>query len=282
MNIEHLRTFLEITTCGSFQRAAKKLYVTQSTVSARIKSLEEHLNRPLFNRNRNGAELTVAGHHFHRHALTAVQAWNRAKQEITLPKDLRAVINLGIHLNHWDHIAANWLAWVQKQMPNVATHIVSDYSGPLMHLLRDGLLDIVILDIPQQFPGLLIEPLVSENLILVSTTPCCMASNGITDYVFVDWGETFKAQYSLAFPEISMPKLSVGLSMVGLDHILKYGGSGYFLEQTVIPLIKEGRLYRVSNAPTFKRPIYIVYWEPRDSNELIISAVNGLKNITND
>ena len=280
MNIEHLRTFLEIETSGSFQLAAKKLHVTQSTVSARIKSLEEHLNRPLFNRNRNGAKLTVGGRHFHRHALTAVHAWNRAKQEITLPEDLRAVINLGIHLNHWDHIATNWLSWVQKQMPNVANHIVSEYSGPLMHLLRDGLLDIAILDIPQKFPGLLIEPFVSENLILVSTTPCSMASNGIKNYVFVDWGEAFKAQHSVAFPEISMPKLSVGLSMVGLDHILKYGGSGYFLEQTVIPLIKEERLYRVANAPTFKRPIYIVYWEPRDGNELIISAVNGLKNIT--
>lgn len=281
MNIEHLRTFLEIETSGSFQLAAKKLHVTQSTVSARIKSLEEHLNRPLFNRNRNGAKLTVGGRYFHRHALTVVHAWNRAKQEITLPEDLKAVINLGIHLNHWDHIATSWLSWAQKQMPNVATHIVSEYSGPLMHLLRDGLLDIAILDIPQKFPGLLIEPFVSENLILVSTTPCSMASNGIKNYVFVDWGEAFKAQHSVAFPEISMPKLSVGLSMVGLDHILNYGGSGYFLEQTVIPLIKEGRLYRVANAPTFKRPIYIVYWEPRDGNELIISAVNGLKNITN-
>lgn len=281
MNIEHLRTFLEIATSGSFQLAADKLYVTQSTVSARIKSLEEHLNRRLFNRNRNGAELTAGGHHFHRHALTVVRAWNRAKQEITLPEELRAVINLGIHLNHWDHIATNWLSWMQKQMPDIATHIVSEYSRPLMHLLRDGLLDIVILDIPQKFPGIVIEPFVSENLILVSTTPCSMASKGIKDYVFVDWGETFKEQHSVAFPEISMPKLSVGLSMVGLDHILNYGGSGYFLEQTVIPLIKEGRLYRVVNAPTFKRPIYIVYWEPRDSNELIISVVNGLKNITN-
>ena len=63
MNIEHLRAFLEVASTGSFQLAAEKMFITQSTASARIKSLEDRLDRILFIRNPNGAELTRAGHH---------------------------------------------------------------------------------------------------------------------------------------------------------------------------------------------------------------------------
>ena len=63
-----MRTFLEVTTTGSFLLSAEKLHVTQSTISARIKSLENQLNQKLIVRNRNGCSLTTAGRIFQRHA----------------------------------------------------------------------------------------------------------------------------------------------------------------------------------------------------------------------
>ena len=41
MKLDHIRTFLEIAACGNFNQAADNLDVTQSTVSARINTLEE-------------------------------------------------------------------------------------------------------------------------------------------------------------------------------------------------------------------------------------------------
>ncbi|MEI9401657.1 LysR family transcriptional regulator [Mesorhizobium argentiipisi] len=55
MDIDRARTFLEIVHSGSFLKAADRLHVTQTTVSARIRTLEEELGRRLFIRNRNGA-----------------------------------------------------------------------------------------------------------------------------------------------------------------------------------------------------------------------------------
>ena len=60
MDIDRARTFLEIVHTGSFLKAADRLHVTQTTVSARIRTLEEELGRRLFDRNRNGATLTAA------------------------------------------------------------------------------------------------------------------------------------------------------------------------------------------------------------------------------
>ena len=59
MNIEHARTFLAVADTGSFVSAAERLHVTQSTVSARIRALEDLLGRPLFTRNKAGAVLTT-------------------------------------------------------------------------------------------------------------------------------------------------------------------------------------------------------------------------------
>jgi DNA-binding transcriptional LysR family regulator len=60
MKIDHIRTFLEISNCGNFNRAAENLNVTQSTVSARIKAMEDRFGRVLFKRGHSGVELTSA------------------------------------------------------------------------------------------------------------------------------------------------------------------------------------------------------------------------------
>ena len=64
MDTDQVRTFLAVAANGSFLEAASRLHVTQSTVSARIQSLEGYLGNKLFVRNRSGASLTPAGKRF--------------------------------------------------------------------------------------------------------------------------------------------------------------------------------------------------------------------------
>ena len=79
MDIELARTFLTIVETGSFVRAAERLNVTQTTVSARVRSLEDQLRRPVFVRNKSGSTLTPAGEQFQPFARTLVQVWERAR-----------------------------------------------------------------------------------------------------------------------------------------------------------------------------------------------------------
>ena len=82
MDIDRARTFLEIAHTGSFLKASERLHVTQTTVSARVRTLEEALGRRLFVRTRNGAALTAAGREFERFAQSFVQVWERARQQL--------------------------------------------------------------------------------------------------------------------------------------------------------------------------------------------------------
>ncbi len=75
MNIDQIKTFLEVAATGNFNRAAENLNITQSTVSARIRVLEEQLGRPLFARGHAGARLTPAGQRLRRYALNMQRLW---------------------------------------------------------------------------------------------------------------------------------------------------------------------------------------------------------------
>src|SRR5690606_21280836 len=88
LDIELARTFLAIVAAGNFVRAAERLHLSQTAVSARVKSLEEQLRRPLFVRNKAGAVLTPAGEQFLRHAPRLVQLWERARHQVAVPPGL--------------------------------------------------------------------------------------------------------------------------------------------------------------------------------------------------
>src|SRR5688500_2442545 len=85
MAITLAQTFLEIVATGSFMRAAERLHVTATAVSARVRKLEDSLGRKLFVRNKAGATLTSAGEHFLRYAPSLVQLWERARHQVSVP-----------------------------------------------------------------------------------------------------------------------------------------------------------------------------------------------------
>ncbi len=89
MDITLAKTFLAIADTGSFVEAAESLHVTQSTVSSRIKALEDLLGRSLLDRSKTGATLTPAGQQFHKHALALVRVWEHARLEVRLAETHR-------------------------------------------------------------------------------------------------------------------------------------------------------------------------------------------------
>ena len=86
MDIELLRTFLEVKNTRHFGKAAENLYLTQAAVSARVKQLENIIGTPLFTRFRNNLQLTVTDERLINHAENILISWERARQDVTLKK----------------------------------------------------------------------------------------------------------------------------------------------------------------------------------------------------
>ena len=92
----------------------------------------------------------------------------------------------------------------------------------------DGLLDIGVMYQPRQMPGLVVETLYEETLVLVGTEARPATKKWLEDYVFVDWGDVFRDAHAEAFPEMETPALSVGHGELALYYIMENGGSGFF------------------------------------------------------
>jgi DNA-binding transcriptional LysR family regulator len=278
MDVDRARTFLEIVHSGSFLRAADRLHVTQTTVSARIRTLEEELGRQLFIRNRNGAQLTPAGHEFERYAQAFVQVWERARHELAMPPGRTSVIAIGGELSLWNPLLLDWLVWMKKSKPEVALHAHVGLPDQLMDELRTGVLDVAILYAPKLMPGFKVELVEEEELILVRTVDKEGDTGKSREYVEVDWGPLFAAQHGTgaAFGE---PGLQVGLGPLGLSYILRAGGMGYFRRGVATPFIDAGELEAVAGAPEYTYPAYAVYSEANESRADLQDALRGLKEI---
>ena len=169
MDIELLRTFLEVVRTRHFGKAAVELCVTQSAVSARIRQLEQAMGRPLFTRQRNNIRLTPGGLQLWRHAETIVQAWARARQETGQREEVTRRLAVGALWDLWETLLRDWLPAMHRDMFNAALQVEAGTSAVLVRKLVDGIIDLAVMFEPPQLPGLEIRELGFINLVLAST-----------------------------------------------------------------------------------------------------------------
>jgi DNA-binding transcriptional LysR family regulator len=274
MDTELARTFLTVVAAGNFVGAAGRLHVTQSTVSARIQALEEQLGCKLFVRNRGGTTLTPQGHEFQKHASTLVRTVEQARHDVGVPRGYSAALTIGGRFGLWEDFLLTWLPLMRAAAPGVSLRTEIGFEADLMQKLVEGHLDIGVMYTPQSRPGLVVEELFAERLVLVASDADSPPEPG-AGYVYIDWGPEFYARHSASFPNFVGPGIMANIGWIGLQHVLANGGSGYFPERLVRPYLETARLTRLAAAPEFSLPAYAVYPSALDP-ALQDLAVGGL------
>jgi DNA-binding transcriptional LysR family regulator len=280
MDTELARTFLVVIATGSFVDAAQRLHVTQSTVSSRIQRLEETLGAELFVRNKAGTTLTSAGRQFQRHAALLTRTVEQARQEIGIVSGYRATLTVGGRIGLWEELLLRWLPIFGSLAPDVAVRALIGFEEELMQALIEGRANIGVMYTPQSRPGLTVELLLEEQLVMVSTRAEPQREPG-TDYVYVDWGSEFFAQHTLAFPNFMGSALTVNIGWLGLQHVLASGGTGYFPTRMLREHLLAGRLHRVADAPEFRLPAYLCFPTKTDSEPLAL-ALDTIRRVASD
>jgi DNA-binding transcriptional LysR family regulator len=279
MDIDQARTFLAIAAHGSFLEAAKRLHVTQSTVSARIQTLESDLGAKLFVRNRAGASLTPAGRRFLQHAKTLVLTVEQARHDVGLPSRYRASLRIGGRIALWDGFLPRWVGWMRQAAPDVSIRSEIGFEEDLMRRLIQSTLDIGLMYTPTHAPGLVVEHLFDETLVLISSRPDTKWPGD--DYIYVDWGANFYAKHRESYPDLERPAQMVNIGWLGIQLILANGGSCFLPIRMAQPLLRDGRLFKVTDSPAFVHPAYMVF--PRESDsDVIRQAVEGLRRLARE
>lgn len=274
MDIEQARTFLAIAAHGSFLEAARHLHLTQSTVSARIQRLEQELGARLFVRNRSGASLTSSGRRFQEHAKRLVLTEEQARHDIGLPSRYRATVRIGARIALWEGYLPQWVGWMRRVAKDVAIRSEIGFEEDLMRRLIEGMLDIGLMYTPSHSPGLVVEHLFDERLVLVSSRSDDTAPG--EDYIYVDWGPGFYAQHAQSYPDLERPPQIVNIGWLGVQIILSNGGSCFLPARMAEPFIASGRLHIVTGSPEFAHPAYMIYAREADST-VLDQARQGLR-----
>jgi DNA-binding transcriptional LysR family regulator len=248
-------------------------------VSARIRSLEQQLGRALFIRHKGGATLTPAGEQFLRHAPMFVQLWQRTLHQVAVPPGRRAVLTVGSEVSLWQPLLLDWVRWMRKSLPDIALRVHVDVPQDLINQVASGMVDVAIMYAPQHRPGLKIDLLTEEKLVLVTTDPEARFLGG-SEYVYTDWGPDFGLHHDTSLPDVA-PDLSFDLGPLALSYLLSAGGSGYARMSAVQPYLEEGRLHLVPEMPQFSYPVYAVH--SANSDESVVGpALAGLHSISKD
>ena len=265
MDIELLRTFLEVNRTGHFGKAADNLYLTQSAVSARIKQLEDSLGVVLFERQRNNLRLTSSGMRFMRHAENIVASWQRARQEAGLEEEFSTSLAVAGLFDLWEISLLDWLIQVRKHEPDIAIHASAYTSQVLNQQVLNGQLDLAFLFEPQSAPELSTRFLKRTNLKMVSTLAGLSSKEAISQsYIMIDWGTAYAVNHAKQFPDAPSSSIFLSHGSLALSYILRHGGTAYLPEEWSAPLIDSQKLFLVNDAPVIEREINVIW---RTDNE---------------
>ena len=150
MNIdfELYRIFYVVANHCNITKASEELSISQPAISKSIKNLEEQLGGQLFVRTKRGVVLTEEGKEFYNYIKQAIEYINNAENKFTDLINLETgCIKIGISTTLTKEFLLPYLEEFHSLYPKIDIQIITNLTSDLMPKLRNGLIDIVILNL---------------------------------------------------------------------------------------------------------------------------------------
>lgn len=187
MDFRDLRYFRSIAELGSYSRAAEYLHISQPALSRAVQRLEIDLEVSLFDRHGHGVRLTQSGRALAERADTLLRQLEQTRAEIRGGVESPSgVLDFAVPPGAATYLVPPIIAAFQRRYPNVFLRIHEGFSGQLSDWLFRGAVDVACIHDPAPMRGVVVTPLVSEEIFLVgSDLPRDQGEIGIADLASV-------------------------------------------------------------------------------------------------
>ena len=256
MQIELLETFLDLMETKSFNRTADRLNLKQSTVSARINTLEAMLGKKLFTRSRAGTQPTPAGHRLLDHARALRHQWNEARRSVQSTGNFDQSMRIGIQHDLASNHIADWVAGFRTILPRAAFYIDLDFSNQMSVDLLAGELDLSILFTPKHLPDLHHELIGEVGYRLISSKARRIADIEPESYIFTRFSPAFEKVHNPMMADLAEAPLSSGQNITVCGLLSSLGGSAYVLEESATEMVASQGFDYVEDAPRIPQGVY--------------------------
>lgn len=153
MNVDYesYKIFYYVAINRSISKAAQTLLVSQPAITWHIKNLEEQLGFTLFIRTKKGVTLTEQGEVLFNYVKKGVESFINGENALTNMRNLDfGLIRIGASTTVSRHVLMPYLEVFHEKYPNIDIKIVNDLTDNLLSELRNGNLDMLILNMPMK------------------------------------------------------------------------------------------------------------------------------------
>lgn len=269
----------------SFHRAATALGTSQSSVSERIKALEEDLGVVLFERNTRGVRVTEIGRRFINQVDQAIDILDRAVKTASMQaRGENSTIRIGVHALASDCFLDKLLKRYQTAHPDMRLHVAEGTARDAQIMVRENRLDIAFMAGIHEIPDLNSRVIWRDNLMVGLP-----AQHPLTTQVSVEWRqlaeEIFLVRHGGTGPQVhdlivmrsfgkwptpSIRRIDVGrsalLSMIAAGH-----GISLFAEDSTVSNTANVAFMPIRDEP--EEVPFSAVWSPRNRDPAMFKLV---------
>ena len=165
MTIRHLKIFITVAECGSMNTAARKLYLSQPTISQAIRELEEHYDTKLFDRLSRRLHITLSGQELLNSAYQVVDQF-RQMEEVMFKSRKKDIIRIGSTITVGSCLTSNVLHDFNRVMPESETYTLIANTHMIEEKLLKSELDIALVEGKIHHQDLIMVPCIRDFLVL--------------------------------------------------------------------------------------------------------------------
>jgi LysR family hydrogen peroxide-inducible transcriptional activator len=163
MTLTELQYIVALTQERHFGRAADRVFVTQPALSLAIKKLEDELGTTIFERRRNRIELTAIGEQIVHQAQRVLEGAEHIKILAAQGKDqLNGRLRLGVIATVGPYILPDLVLLLSARAPKMPLELEENLTQNLVGMLKSGKLDVIMIALPFEEPGILTTALYDE------------------------------------------------------------------------------------------------------------------------
>ncbi|TQS75120.1 LysR family transcriptional regulator [Ornithinibacillus gellani] len=267
MDKEQLDTFLSLVIYKNFTKSAEMLHVAQSTVSARLKSLEQELGKPLLKRTKKSVELTPSGFIFLTYAKRIIELFEESKKELALDGQYTERFVLGGPSSAWNYIFRDALSTFAMENRNVSLELKTHSSENTISKVLDGVIDLGVSYTKPTHPNILVHEHIEDHFKFVSRfpldRPIQVEDFNSKKFILNNWGDAFLEWYMGLAGMNQLPALSMNQTAIVLKMIEEQDYFTLLPSMIAQPFINDKKLCYLESE--FEMPAHHMYiFTPKD------------------
>ncbi len=167
-DLELYKVFAAVAEAGSVSGGAARLFITQPAASQAVKKLEQQVGVRLFTRGKRGVTLTQEGQLLYRHAAAALEALAAGEQQLRRVQGLEeGRLRLGAADTITQKFLLPYISAFRQLHPGVQLSVVNRTSLQLADRVKQGQLDLAVINLPVAESGLQVRPILQVHDIFV-------------------------------------------------------------------------------------------------------------------